>query len=82
MKAFLLTLATVALVGRAALAADPAPTAAPSTASVNCVPGMTAPTPGVCSLPGFHWEHTTASVGTKSYDNSYDKAVWMLLPNK
>jgi hypothetical protein len=38
MKAFLLTLATVALVGRAPLAADPAPTAAPSTASVNCVP--------------------------------------------
>jgi hypothetical protein len=43
---------------------------------------MTAPTPGFCSLPGFHWEYTTASVGTKSYDNSYDNAVWMPLPNK
>jgi hypothetical protein len=81
MKTFLLTFATVALASGAVLAADQAaPTA--SNADVHCVPGMTAPTPGVCSLPGFHWEYTTASLGTKTYDNSYDKAVWMLLPNK
>jgi len=83
MKAFLFTVATIALVGRAALATEqPAPNAAANSVNVNCVPGMTAATPGVCSLPGYHWEYTTASLGTKSYDNSYDKSVWMLLPNK
>jgi opacity protein-like surface antigen len=83
MKSFLLTLATLTLVGRAALAADAAtPTAAASNANIDCVPGMTAATPGVCSLPGFHWEYTTASLGTKAYDNSYDRSVWMLLPDK
>jgi|HubBroStandDraft_6_1064221.scaffolds.fasta_scaffold488309_2 hypothetical protein len=83
MKSFLLTLATGVVVGHAALAADSTtPRATASNANVNCVPGMTSPTPGICSLPGFHWEYTTASLGTKSYDNSYDRSVWMLLPNK
>jgi hypothetical protein len=83
MRAFLLTFATLGVVGPAALAADPAvPVAATTSAAVNCVPGMTAPNPGVCSLPGYHWEYTTASLGSRSYDNSYDRAVWMLLPNK
>jgi hypothetical protein len=43
----------------------------------HCVPGMTAATPGGCSLPGFHWAYTTQSTG----HNSYDRSVWMLLPN-
>jgi hypothetical protein len=77
MKAFLLTLATVALVGRAALAADAATPAVASNAN-DCVPGMTAATPDVCSLPGFHWEHTIAYVGHHD-DARYE---YMLLPNK
>src|SRR5271155_5059584 len=40
--------------GHAALAADTAtPTAAPNNANVNCVPGITAPTPGVLLTARF-----------------------------
>ena len=54
MKPFLLTLAALALVGRAALAAEP--TAFAPDVDANCIPGMTAGAPGVCSLPGYRWE--------------------------
>jgi hypothetical protein len=46
-------------------------------AESRCVPGMTAATPAGCSLPGFHWAYTTESTG----HNSFDRPVWMLLPN-
>ena len=57
MKPFLLTLAALVLAGRAALAADA--TAFAPDVDANCVPGMTASAPGVCSLPGYRWELTT-----------------------
>ena len=57
MNPFLLTLAILALVGRAALAADA--TALAPDVDANCVPGMTAAAPGVCSLPGYHWQLTS-----------------------
>ena len=63
----------------AASAAHP-PVATVSSAQVaesHCVPGMTAATPTGCSLPGFHWAYTTESTG----HNSFDRSVWMLLPN-
>lgn len=79
MKAVLLTLATLTIVGRTALAAD---TAAPPTvaadADVACVPGMTAPAPDVCSLPGFHWEYTTAYFGR----HDRVRSEWMLVPDR
>jgi hypothetical protein len=79
MKAFLLTLATLALAGHTALAADAAtPSAGAVYASTACAPGMTAATPNSCSLPGFHWEYTTAYVG----DHGDARSVWMLLPDK
>ena len=75
MKPFLFTLAILALVGRAALAAEA--TAFAPDVNADCVPGMTAAVPGVCSLPGYHWELTTHYV----YDGEA-RADWMLLPNR
>jgi hypothetical protein len=63
----------------AASAAHP-PVATVSPAQIaesHCVPGMTAANPGGCSLPGFHWAYATESTG----HNSFDRSVWMLLPN-
>jgi hypothetical protein len=74
MKTFLLTLATLALGGGAALAADSSTRIAPD-ADANCLPGMTATVPGVCSLPGYHWVLTTHYL---KHDSRTD---WMLLPN-
>jgi hypothetical protein len=51
MKPFLLTLAALVLVGRAALAAE-ATAFAPDVDAI-CIPGMTAAAPGFCSLPGY-----------------------------
>jgi hypothetical protein len=75
MKALLLTLAALALVGHAALAAD---STARITANVdaNCLPGMTAAAPGVCSLPGYHWALTTHYLS-----DGETRTDWMLLPN-
>jgi hypothetical protein len=75
MKPFLLTLATLALVGHAALAA--AATARAPNVDANCVPGMTAAAPGVCSLPGYRWELTTHYLS-----HGEARADWMLLPNR
>jgi hypothetical protein len=75
MKPVLLTLATLALVGGAALAAD-ARALAPEL-DANCVPGTTAAAPGVCSLQGYHWELTTHYLS-----HGEARADWMLLPNQ
>jgi hypothetical protein len=75
MKPVLLTLATLALVGGAALAADA--TALAPDVDQNCVPGMTASAPGVCSLPGYHWELTTHYLS-----HGEARADWMLLPSR
>jgi hypothetical protein len=75
MKPFLLTLAILALVGRAALAADA--TALAPDVDANCVPGTTAAAPGVCSLPGYHWELTTHYLS-----HGEARTDWMLLPNR
>ena len=72
MKPFLLILATLALVG---VAAADATALAPVDA--NCVPGMTASAPRVCSLPGYHWELTTHYLS-----HGEAQADWMLLPNR
>jgi hypothetical protein len=74
MKTFLLTLATLVLGGGAALAADSTARIA-ANADANCLPGMTATVPGVCSLPGYHWVLTTHYL---KHDSRTD---WMLLPN-
>jgi hypothetical protein len=77
MKTFMIAAVALAAVTGAAL--GPA-TAASSVAAVkadaNCVPGMRATTPGVCSLPGFHWALSTVSVGHQSW-----RSLWVLLPN-
>jgi hypothetical protein len=75
MKTFLLTLATLALVGGAALAADSTARSA-ANADVNCLPGMTATVPGICSLPGYHWALTTHYLS-----HGDTRTDWMLLPN-
>ena len=75
MKQFLLSLATLALVGFAALAAD-ARALAPDV-DANCVPGTTASAPRGCSLPGYHWELTTHYLS-----HGEARADWMLLPNR
>jgi len=75
MKPFLLTLAALVLAGRAALAADA--TAFAPDVDANCVPGMTAPAPGVCSLPGYRWELTTHYLS-----HGETRTDWMLLPNR
>ena len=75
MKLFLLTFATLALVGSAALAAD-VKALAPEV-DANCVPGMTAYAAGVCSLPGYHWELTTHYLS-----HGEARADWMLLPSR
>jgi len=74
MKALLLTLATVALVGHAAVAADSTARIAPNANA--CLPGMTATVPGVCSLPGYHWVLTTHYLS-----HGEARTDWMLLPN-
>jgi hypothetical protein len=77
MKMFISTsFAALTLVGRTVLAAE-LPIMA-SGAAVDCVPGMVAAAPDVCSLPGFHWEQTTVYVG----HHADARQVWMLLPNK
>ena len=75
MKLFLLTFATLALAGGAALAAD-VKALAPEV-DANCVPGMTASAAGVCSLPGYHWELTTHYLS-----HGEARADWMLLPSR
>jgi hypothetical protein len=75
MKPFLLTLVTLALVSRAALAADA--TALAPDVDANCLPGMTAAVPGICSLRGYHWELTTHYLS-----HGEARADWMLLPNR
>jgi hypothetical protein len=75
-KPFLLTLAVLALVGRAALA-DDATARIASYLDPNCIPGMTAADPGVCSLPGYHWELTTHYLS-----HGVARADWMLLPSR
>jgi hypothetical protein len=75
MKPFLLTVATLALVGFAALAADAAALA--PVVDADCVPGMTASAPRDCSLPGYHWEWTTHYLS-----HGEARADWMLLPNR
>jgi hypothetical protein len=74
MKTFLLTFATLVLCGGAALAADSTARMA-ADADANCLPGMTATVPGVCSLPGYHWVLTT------HYLRHDTRTDWMLLPN-
>jgi hypothetical protein len=74
MKTFLFTLATLVLGGGAALAADSTARIA-ANADANCLPGMTATVPGVCSLPGYHWVLTT------HYLRHDTRTDWMLLPN-
>jgi hypothetical protein len=77
MKMFIPTfLAALTLVGGTLLAAE-RPTTVSETA-VGCVPGIAATAPGVCSLPGFHWEQTIVYVG--HHDDP--RAGWMLLRNK
>jgi hypothetical protein len=62
----------------ASAAHPPVATVSPAQiAQAHCVPGITAATPGGCSLPGFHWAYTIESTG----HNSFDRPVWMLLPN-
>ena len=75
MKPFLLTLVTLALVSGAALAADA--TALAPDVDANCLPGMTAAVPGICSLRGYHWELTTHYLS-----HGEARADWMLLPNR
>jgi hypothetical protein len=75
MKALLLTLATVALVGPAALAAD-SPTRLAPNAYADCIPGMTSAAPVSCSLPGYHWVLTTHYL-----THGETRTDWMLLPN-
>jgi hypothetical protein len=72
MKPFLLSLATLALVGFAAADAT-----ALARVDANCVPGMTAFAPRVCSLPGYHWE-----LATHYLSHGEARADWMLLPNR
>ena len=57
MKAFLLALATLALVGHTALAANSTARIA-SNADANCLPGMTAPVRDLF-VTGYHWVLTT-----------------------
>ena len=75
MKAFLLALATLTLVGHAALAAD-SPARITANVGANCLPGMTAAAPGVCSLAGYHWALTTHYLS-----HGETRTDWMLLPN-
>ena len=74
MKAVLLGLATSALVGHFALAADSTARLAQNAAA--CLPGMTAPVPGVCSLPGYRWVLTTHYL-----THGETRTDYMLLPN-
>jgi hypothetical protein len=74
MKALVLGLAASAVVGGAALAADSTARIAPNAA--GCLPGMTAPVPGVCSMPGYHWVLTTHYLS-----HGEARTDWMLLPN-
>jgi hypothetical protein len=79
MKTLVLALGTLALIGHTAFAADTAmPVAAAVDANAACAPGMTAATPDVCSLPGFHWQYTTVYFGR----HADSRQEWMLLPNK
>jgi hypothetical protein len=75
MKPFLLTLAALALVGPPALAANM--TARAPNVDANCIPGTTAAAPGVCSLPGYHWQLTTHYLS-----HGEARANWMLLPDR
>ena len=75
MKPCLLTLAILALVGPA-LDAD-ATVRIASYVDPNCIPGMTAAAPGVCSLPGYRWELTTHYLS-----HGEARADWMLLPSR
>jgi hypothetical protein len=75
MKPFLLTLAALALIGHAALAADV--TARARNVDANCIPGTIAAVPGVCSLPGHHWQWTTHYLS-----HGEARANWMLLPDR
>jgi hypothetical protein len=75
MKAFLLALATLALVGHAALAADSTARISPNV-DANCLPEMTAAAPGICSLPGYRWVLTTHYLS-----HGETRTDWMLLPN-
>jgi len=43
----------------------------------HCVPGMTAATPEVCALQGYHWALTTVYIGR----HSGARSEWMLLRN-
>jgi hypothetical protein len=76
MKPFLLTLAASALVGHTALAAANV-TALAANVDPNCIPGMTAAVPGLCSLPGHHWQLTTHYLG-----HGEARTNWMLLPDR
>jgi hypothetical protein len=75
MKALLLTLGTLTLVGPAALAADSPARLAPN-GYASCIPGMTAAAPISCSLPGYHWVLTTHYLS-----HGDTRTDWMLLPN-
>ena len=75
MKPFLLTLAALALIGHAALAADV--TARAANVDANCIPGTIAAVPGVCSLPGYHWQLTTHYLS-----HGEAQTNWMLLPDR
>jgi len=75
MKPFLLTLAAVALVGPLALAAEVAARA--PDVDPNCIPGMTAAVPGLCSLPSHHWQLTTHYLIHGEAETN-----WMLLPDR
>jgi hypothetical protein len=68
--------AAAVLVGAAVGPASAAPSAQQASAGAHCQPGMTAPTAGVCSLPGFHWASTIA------YGRHHAQSQWMLLPDK
>jgi hypothetical protein len=69
---------TMGFATAASAAHPPAATVSPAQIAVShCVPGMTAATPATCSLPGFHWAYTIESTG----HNSFDRPVWMLLPD-
>jgi hypothetical protein len=77
MKTLIIAAAALAAVTGAAL--GPAMAASPAAvvnSGGNCVPGMRATTPGVCSLPGFHWALTTVTARHHSW-----QSLWVLLPN-
>jgi len=66
-----LAVAALALMGSAALAADPIP-------PTHCQPGTVADAPERCSVPGYHWVKTIYYFG----EHADARDAWVLLPVK